>query len=498
MAHFPALPCGACNCCTVSRRRFLASSLLAFAATPFAAVAAPGEPPPEDLGEFIDLNKLRPRPKVRIKEVIVREKPPYWLGWPGTSYDLEGHRKEYEAAFQKMAKATGVTLELDPAPLEAPEAVAPWLERAKAEGHDAILFHIQHIHCWKWLEPIKTAGVPAIIWAPVGTAFTQHVLKISRVPGVHVISSLQTEAIEQALRMIRAKRQFEETRLLVLKGNERKETVLERLGTKVRYIPRDTLHELFNRMPLNDEAREIASAAKMNAEKVVEPNRADLHNAARAYMTAKRLIRNEDANAITSDCLGMVSSRVVPTPPCMAVSMFQDRGVTYGCEADVFGALSLMLTSYLLDKPGFMNDPVPETVKNVLIAAHCVCGTKLNGFDGPLERHILRSHSESNIGVALQVLWKKDQPCTLVRFTSPHELIVDTGVVVGNVNTPPAGGCRTSVEIAMDKVEDVRDVAGFHQVVLYGNHRRDIEAFCQMWGIRAVSSPEKAPRESTA
>lgn len=466
---------------------------MAFAATPFAAVAAPEESPPGEVGEFIDLRKLRPFPKVTIKEVIVRQPPPYWLGWPGTSYDLEGHRKEYEAAFEKMAKKTGVTVALDPAPIESAEAFGPWLERAKAEGHDAILLHIQHIHCWKWLEALKGAAIPTIIWAPVGTAFTQHILRLARLPGIHVISSLEVEAIEQALRMVRAKRQFEETRLLVLKGNERKETVMERLGTKVRYIPRDTLHELFNRMPLTDEARQIASAAKKNAEKVVEPNGDDLHNAARAFMTARRLIRDESANAITSDCLGMVSSRVVPTPPCMAVSMFQDHGVTYGCEADVFGALSLMLPSYLLDKPGFMNDPVPETVKNVLIAAHCVCGTRLDGFDGPQERHILRSHSESNLGVALQVVWKEGRPCTLVRFKSPHELIVDTGVVVGNVNTPPAGGCRTSVEIQMDKVEDVRDVAGFHQVVLAGNHRRDLEAFCQMWGIKMVGSPERPP-----
>ena len=61
------------------------------------------------------------------------------------------------------------------------------------------------------------------------------------------MSSELASAIEQAFRMIRAKRQFEETRLLVVKGNERKEAVLERLGTKVRYIPRDNLHELFHR-----------------------------------------------------------------------------------------------------------------------------------------------------------------------------------------------------------------------------------------------------------
>jgi len=475
----------------------VASSIAAFAATPFVALAANDEPKSEGLDKHIDLQSLRPAPKVRIKEVILRREPPYWLGWPGTSYDLEGHRKEYEAAFKEMADNTGITLDMDPTPIEKQENVAAWVEKAKAEKVDAILIHLQHLHCWRWLDPVKKAGIPAIIWAPIGTAFTQHVLKISRMPGIHVISSLETSAMEQAFRMIRAKRQFEETRLLVLRGKERKETVLERLGTKVRYIPRDNLHELFHQMPLTDEAREIAKKAAKDAESVVEPSEEDLHNAARAFLTAKRICRDEKANAITSDCLGMVSSHVVPTPPCMAVSMFQDGGVTYGCEADVFGAISLMFTSYLFDKPSFMNDPVPETVENLLLAAHCVCATKLDGFDGPQERHILRSHSESDLGVALQVLWKEGRPVTLVRFQNPNELILDTGVVVGNQDTPPAGGCRTDVKIKMDRVEDCRDVLGFHQVVFAGNHRRDVENFCQMWGIKVINSPERAPREET-
>ena len=495
MAKFPHLPHHGCNCCTLSRRCFVASSIAAFAATSFFSVDAEEASSDAPLDEPIELGTLRPAPKVRVREVILRRETPYWLGWPGTSYDLAGHRQEYEAAFQNMAKSTGISLEMEPEPMEKQENFAPWVAKAKADGVDAVLVHLQHIHCWPWLTPAIDAGIPLIVWAPIGTAFTQHVRRISRLPKVHVISSLDTEAVEQALRMVRAKRQFEETRLLVVRGNERKETVLERLGTKVRYIPRDNLHELFNRMPETDEARQIAKTVVVNAEKVVEPNEQDLLNAARAFLTAKRICRDEKSNAMTSDCLGMVSSRVVPTPPCMAVSMFQDGGVTYGCEADVFGAMSLMLTSYLFDKPGFMNDPVPETVENLLLAAHCVCGTRIDGFDKPQERHRLRSHSESDLGVAMQVLWKEGRPVTLVRFNNPNELILDTGVVVGNQDTPPAGGCRTDVKIKMDRVEDARDVLGFHQVVFAGNHRRDVENFCQMWGIKVIHSPEKAPQE---
>jgi hypothetical protein len=39
-------------------------------------------------------------------------------------------------------------------------------------------------------------------------------------------------------------------------------------------------------------------------------------------------------------------------------------------------------------------------------------------------------------------------------------------------------------------VEDARDVMGFHQVVTLGNHRRIVEAFCQLYGIKVVHSPE--------
>jgi hypothetical protein len=488
---------GTCGCCSMSRRCFLAASAGTLAA-PWMAVAAPRRDDQENLGEYIDLAGFRPKPKVRITSVVVREKPPYWLGWPGTAYDVEGHRKEYARVFSEAAERVGVELRQEAEPLENDEAVSVFVKKLGSEKPDAVLVHVQHLYVWPRVESIARAGVPIIIFAPVGMAFTPHVREISRRPGVHVISSLEISAIEQAFRMIRAKSQLEQTRVLVVAGDKRQETVLERLGTKIRNVPRPALHELFQRMPVTDEVREVAKKMGQGAKQIVEPSPDDLLNAARSYITAKRLMRDESSNAITTDCLGMVSTKVVPTPPCMAATLFQDAGVTYGCEADLFAAISLMFVSYLFDRPGFQNDPVPETVKNQLIVAHCTCGTRLNGFQQPSEPYILRSHSESDIGVSMQVLWREGQPVTLVRFQNPNELILDTGTVVGNVNTPPAGGCRTSVEIAMDRVEDSRDVLGFHQAVFYGNHRRDVEAFCQMYGINVINSPERAPRGANA
>ncbi len=46
------------------------------------------------------------------------------------------------------------------------------------------------------------------------------------------------------MKMIRAKRMSEETRALWVQGNERNETVLDRLGTKVRAMPLESFDQI--------------------------------------------------------------------------------------------------------------------------------------------------------------------------------------------------------------------------------------------------------------
>jgi len=481
--------CDSCTCCSMSRRSFLGTAAACMAALTTGCSSLESLHTTPKSSQPIDLASLRPHPKVRVMSIIARQKPPYWLGWPGTAYDVEGERARYTQAIAAAGRRVGVEIIQEKEPLEEDAAVAIFVEKVRAEKPDAVLVTLQHIGNWGMAGEITKAGVPTIVFAPVGMSFTGHVNGLAFQPGVHVISSLETPAIEQALRMVRAKRQLEATKMLVVHGNERKEG---RFGlVSLQHVPRVTFEEMFNATPATEEAKWVAHQRFNEARKVIEPSKEDGLNAARSYIAAKQLLKNEGCNALTTDCLGMVSQRKVPTPPCMGASIFQDHGVTYGCEAAVGPAVSLMLTSYLFDKPGFMNDPVPETVKNVLIAAHCVSGTRIYGLDLPKEHapYILRSHSESNLGVSTQVLWPVGQPVTLVQFFKPDALYLDTGTVVGNVNTPPAGGCRTSVEIQMDDVEDCRDVLGFHQVVFLGNHRRDVEAFCQLYGINVVHSP---------
>jgi hypothetical protein len=86
----------------------------------------------------------------------------------------------------------------------------------------------------------------------------------------------------------------------------------------------------------------------------------------------------------------------------------------------------------------------------------------------------------------MQVLWRKEQEITLAKFQGPTKMLVGSGTVLGNVDTPPAGGCRTSVEVKMKGVEDVRDLKGFHQLLLYGDHAKELEGLCQLLGIEII------------
>jgi hypothetical protein len=493
-----------CNCC-LSRRQCLKllsmSALGAGVMSPVLEAVAKTKSKASN-PDFVDPATLRPNPEVRMAGVILELPRPYWLGWPGTTYDLDKHQQEYRARLDQSARKLGIQMDLASAPINKDEDLTAWISRIKSNPPHALLVILQEIHRWPMAERIaRETGIPTLIFAPVGTTFTGQIAKASRIPGVHVISSMDWSAVEDAMRLVRAKRRFEETRVLWIRKNEHNETVLDRLGIKVRAVPRDTFNLAFDKQPASEEVRDFASDLRRRAKKIVEPNVTDTFNCARAYVTAKRLMADFKANALSMDCLGMVSSKLVPTPPCGAWAVLQDQGITAGCEADLYGAVSLMMTSYLLDRPGYMNDPVPETAHNSLIVAHCTSGTRLNGFDKPAAPYILRNHSESALGVSVQVLWPERQPATLVRFTGTDEMIIDTGKVLRNIETSGphigpraigqvAGGCRTSVELQMDNIEDCRDVKGFHQVVTLGNHRRLLENFCELYGIKHVHSPE--------
>ena len=428
------------------------------------------------------------RPQVRA--AFLRPRGEYWLGWPGASYDIEGHRRQFTRELMEAGDRVGVSVLPNLEPIYDGEGLATFVKRCQSQPPSALVLTLLHMNQWGAAQQIANLGIPCIIFSPIGTSFTGHTLAVSRQPGVHVVSSLSALDAEFGLRMVRTAFDLRHQRILRITGDARSDSVLGTLGTSVRHIPRRMFHELFDQMPETDAVRALAQDAAEEATKVVEPKRADLLNASRTYFTIKELLARDNATAAAIDCLGMVGGRLVPTPPCMAFSRLNDEGITAACEADLMAAVSLLFVSKLFGRPGFMQDPVWESTHNRWIGAHCTSATRLDGYDKPKTPHILRSHSESDVGVSVQVLWRPGQRFTMVDFQTPDELIVDRGTVVDNIGTPPAGGCRTSVLCDIDTVEDARDVQGFHQVMFYGDCLQQVRDYGQMYGLKVRTSSE--------
>ena len=191
------------NCCSCISRRKCVGMLSAAAlgltmGAPGLAMAAPSRRQQQRYSsDYVDVTKLRPKPNVRIVHTFLELPRPYWLGWPGTTYDLDSHEKEYRSKLDDSCRRLGITAECEGKPISEEAGLTALVNRIKSNKPDALLITLQHRNCWRWVNNIvKDLGVPLIVFAPIGLAFVGDV-RISRLPGVYVVSSLEWQAVEK-------------------------------------------------------------------------------------------------------------------------------------------------------------------------------------------------------------------------------------------------------------------------------------------------------------
>jgi len=469
---------------TMNRRSFLTTAGTMAVATKIGLL---------DFASSLYAAQTKPSTKPRIQAVFARPKVErYWMGWPGAAYDIAARQRQYTEILTSAAQKFGVQLDVRSEPLDSDNAVSAYLEQLKKAPPDGLIVTCMCLHhgasgSWPHVNNIaKNRGkIPTIVFSPMGTSFTGHLQGTRNIDGVFTAATQDLGWLEFGMRMLNTIWEMRNTRICIVAGNKTHDRKLNVIGTTLHYIPTKRFLDEFKKVQDSDEVRAMAEYYTKNAKKIVEPTKKDIFTAAKNYFVCRRLMAADNCQGISMDCLGPISSRLIQ-PPCMAFSRLRDEGGLGTCEADWNAAISTRLTNLLFDRPGFMQDPAPNTVNNTLLGAHCTCGTRLDGFDKSPEPFILRSHSESNVGVAMQVLWRIGQKVTIMKFQGPESVILGTGRVLRNIDTPPAGGCRTSVELELDDVPDCRDTKGFHQLFIYGNLELPFKAYCQLAGIKVV------------
>lgn len=479
----------------MGRRDFLATAALAALTTRFAILEAnaAGAAKQPVVG-------VRPR----LRAVFVRQDVDrYWMGWPGTAYDIKSRQADYTRIMTAAAKKLGVDLQITSEPIpDVPKMEAFLTECAQNPADGVIIVSMCLNTSWPVINHFITkrpAHLPTVVFSPMGTSFLNHVQTAkaaAKGTRTFIASTPDIEWLGFGVQMLSTLWRMKTTRICVVQGQKPRDIVLESVGTTLHYIHFTRFSDEYKKVEESPEVRAMASYYTRHAKKIVEPTKADILNAAKTYVVCRRLMEAEGCHGIAVDCLPHVKGRTAP-PPCLAFSKLNDEGVVAACQADWPAALSLRLVWLLLDRPGFMQNICVDTTRNRLVGAHCTSPIRLAGPDQPAAPFLLRSHAESDLGVAPQVLWPVGQPITIMKFSdaawwqSPKpekptaaSILLGTGRVVQNIDNPPSGGCRTSLAVEVDGVEDVRSLHFLHhQLFVLGNHKDRLRAYCELAGL---------------
>ncbi|KAJ5079313.1 hypothetical protein M0811_04334 [Anaeramoeba ignava] len=157
---------------------------------------------------------------------------------------------------------------------------------------------------------------------------------------------------------------------------------------------------------------------KIDEKTIKEPPKTDLFRAVKMYYAMKKLMEERNCNGITVDCLSYIREKKLPISPCYGLSRLLREGVPAGCEGDVDSTITLAISLYLTQIPGFMGDPVLDHANKQLTLAHCTSSCRLCTPQKDIEDvdYFFRTHNESHSDVGIQAFMKPNLPVTVMKI----------------------------------------------------------------------------------
>jgi hypothetical protein len=415
-----------------------------------------------------------------------------YYSWPGSGFDAEGRQKEYAGKLAQMGKEMNLRLEMEPRALDSKEEVGRFIAAAKAEQPDGLLLiPLKKSHAEHLLPIIDGTGLPAVIFAPMGVLLNPTVREFSGHARTTMVNSTGdiTEA-RQALRLIQTRRRMADSTIVDIAGDARRETRVPHLGTRVLRVPLKEFYDLFAKTARTPEVEQRAARYSREAVRIVEPSEKDVLESAKCYSVLKTILEQEKGDALMMTCLPGLREPHQHVPPCMGFMDMRDEGIPTGCESDLDATLTMMLLQYLFDRPGFQHNPSSDTERKLYFGAHCTSASRMQGTDGPRAPYALRNHAEAGWGCVPQVLFERGQKVTFGKYhnrATPPNMVIYSGTVLGCPANPPAGGCRTNMELKLDGEVDPVQVKSHHLCMCYGEYAEALRAFCHMHDIAAMA-----------
>lgn len=227
-----------------------------------------------------------------------------------------------------------------------------------------------------------------------------------------------------------------------------------------------------------EKAREIAAAWKSSALRIqIDDETTTLEQSARNYLGQRILLNEYGAEGITINCLGGFYGGHLKAYPCLGFVELLNAGLIGACEADLLSSVTMIAMKHLVNRPGYISDPVLDTSKRQIIYAHCVAPTKMFGPTGDSNAFEILTHSEDRRGASVRSFLPTGYiVSTLEIHPGRKEILFHRGRAQENIVNDRA--CRT--KLACEVIGDIEklftywDIYGWHRVTFYGDLREPV------------------------
>jgi hypothetical protein len=431
---------------------------------------------------------LFPTDKAKVRLVfshIPNDRPT----WPNIGYDYEARKKEL------TAKLTQECPDIQFEPITAMNAAEGKKLLENDKDVDGYLVYMLGIWAGAGRE-IAAAGRPVIFVDDLYAGSGEFLIEYSRArrQGLKVagVSSSNFADVVQALKCFSALRKMRSSTVVDVTEKEKLwgdplaiETVW---GTKVHKIGQRELNEAYGRVD-KAEAEKWAKNWIRGARKVVEPSHEEIIKSGGMYLAMQDLMKQNQAQALTIDCLTLFYGNQLPAYPCLGLFQFNNDGYVGACEGDLPSALSMLLMTYLTGRPGYISDPVIDTSKNQIIYAHCVSMNRVWGPQGKANPYDIRSHSEDRKGASVRSLLPLGEMTTTLLFNATRkEVVMHQARTVANVDEDKACRTKLAAEVRGDinKLLLEWDQWGWHRVTFFGDLKKPVEDIAALMGFKVV------------
>ncbi len=430
-------------------------------------------------------------PPVKIYKVYAGRTGGIYLSRP--TKEIEKFEKYLAKVERKLGDVTFVGGELIP-PAKVDEVAA---KLGDADG--VLLFHLSgHGGGAPALAKLVDVGLPTAVFSQPFSGHGWMYFPAWQKAGKKVVLLPTSDwgELDRVAALMRVPSRLRQTRIVVVHGPQGTEAacsaeqVKKRLGAELVPITVEETVKAHQAVDLKAAEAEADQYWISKAKKIVEPKREEIINSVRLYLALKNIMIRERARAITSSgCMGR------PAKGCLTFSKLNDMGLVGACEGDMDSTLTMLMFGYAFGIPGFITDPVFDTAKNALIHFHCTSATQMDGPAGRRLPFSIRTQSDSERGVSLDVENRIGQVVTCAKFVNLHTMLVSTGRITEI--THDELGCRTQF---VTEVADARKMfhnwgAGvlkggtmtlLHRVVFYGDHLQSMKDLGALMGFKVV------------